>query len=146
MQLVHAITEDRGNYTFVVYNYYSGDVKEVRVDADKIALYEDRSSLENLPQACPFLRFDRETGKAWCTVHLTRPDICRDYCCWRLLIRDAQGRRAGRVLYQRTFLPDTAELGRLWEEMKPTLNGLDDREWDTAVIRFLTAAGYRVRQ
>ncbi|WFN34544.1 YkgJ family cysteine cluster protein [Methanogenium sp. S4BF] len=146
MQLVHAITEDRGNYTFVIYNYYSGDVKEVRVDADKIALYEDRSSLENLPQACPFLRFDRETGKAWCTVHLTRPDICRDYCCWRLLIRDAQGRRAGRVLYQRTFLPDTTELGGLWEEMKPTLNGLDDREWDKAVIRFLTAAGYRVRQ
>ncbi len=146
MQLVHTITEERGNYTFVVCNYYSGDVKEVRVDADKIALYEDRSSLENLPQACPFLRFDTETGKAWCTVHLTRPDICRDYCCWRLLIRDAQGRRAGRVLYQRTFLPDTPELGRLWEEMKPTLNGLDDREWDKAVIRSLTAAGYRVRQ
>ena len=145
MRLVHAITEDRGNYTFVVYNYYSGDVKEVRVDADKIALYENRSSLEGLPDACSFLRFDTE-GKAWCTVHLTRPEICRDYCCWRLLIRDVQGKRAGRVLYQRTFLADNAELGRLWEEMKPTLTGLNDKEWDKAIIRFLTAAGYQVRE
>ncbi|GAB7015917.1 hypothetical protein [Methanogenium cariaci] len=145
MNLVHTITEDRGDNTFVVYNYYSGEVTEVRVDADKTALYEDTRSLENLPDACPFLRFDTE-GKAWCTVHLTRPEICRDYCCWRLLIYDAQGRRAGRVLYQRTFVPDTAELGRLWEEEKPKLSGLTDREWDVAVIGFLTKAGYRVRQ
>lgn len=145
MNLVHVITEDRGDYTFVVYNYYSGDVKEVRVDADKYALYEDRSSLEGLPDACPFLRFDTD-GKAWCTVHLTRPDICRDYCCWRLLISDAQGKRVGRVLYQRTFLSDNDELGKLWEEMKPTLTGLSDREWDAVVTRFLVAAGYRVRE
>ena len=145
MRLVHVITEVRGDHTFVVYNYYSGDVKEVRVDADKYALYEDRSSLEGLPDACPFLRFDT-VGKAWCTIHLTRPDICRDYCCWRLLIRDAQGKRAGRVLYQRTFLTDNDELGKLWEQMKPTLTGLSDREWDDTVIRNLTTAGYHVRK
>jgi hypothetical protein len=146
MQLVHTIKEDRGNYTFVIYNYYSGDVKEVRVDADKIALYEDKSSLSDLPQACPFLRFDKDTGKAWCTVHLTRPEVCRDYCCWRLIIRDAQGRRAGRVLYQRTFLSDTAELEGLWGQIKPTLNDLTDEEWDDALIKSLTAAGYCVQQ
>ncbi len=146
MQLVHAITEDRGDYTYVIYNYYTGEVKEVRVDPDKIALYEDRSSLDNLPEACPFLRFDQENGKAWCTVHLTRPSICRDYCCWRLLILDAEGRRAGRVLYQRTFLSDSAALGRLWEQVKPTLNGLDDKEWDDVVISMLMASGYHVRR
>ena len=145
MQLVHWITEDRGDYTFVVYNYYSGDVKEVRVDPDKYALYEDRSSLENLPEACPFLRFDSDTGKAWCTVHQTRPDICRDYCCWRLLVLDAQGRRAGRVLYQRTFIPDSPALALIWERVKPSLNGLDDKEWEDAVISMLMASGYHVR-
>jgi hypothetical protein len=146
MQLVHSVTEDLGTYRFVVYNYYSGDVKEVRVDPDKIALFEDRSSLEALPEACLFLRFDPENGKAWCTVHQTRPEICRDFCCWRLLILDSQGRRAGRVLYQRTFVPDSPALTRLWEQVKPTLNGLGDAEWDDAVIRNLTASGYRVRQ
>jgi hypothetical protein len=146
MQLVHTVTEDRGNYTFVVYNYYNGEVKEVRVDPDKTALYEDRSSIDNLPEACPFLRFDQETGKAWCTVHLTRPSICRDYCCWRLLILDAEGRRVGRVLYQRTFLCDNAALRQFWEQVKPTLNGLGDNEWDDAVIALLTASGYHVRR
>ena len=81
MRNVHAVIEERGDYTFVIRNFYSGDVKEVQVDPDKIALFEDRSSIEELPDACPFLRFDGKTGKSWCTVHLTRPEICRDYCC-----------------------------------------------------------------
>lgn len=87
---VHTVIEERGNYTFVVYNAYSGDVKEVRVDPDKIALFEDASSIAELPDACPFLRFetprdspapshgnvafDGKKGKAWCTV----PDTSRD--------------------------------------------------------------------
>ncbi len=146
MRDVHETIEERGNYTFVVHNAYSGDADEVRVDPDKIALFEDRSSIEELPDACPFLRFDRKTGKAWCTVHLTRPDICRDYCCWRLLILDSQGKRAGRVMYQTTFLPENDELSRLWERVQPTLNGLCGTEWDDALINILTAAGYRVRR
>jgi hypothetical protein len=145
MKLVHDIVEERGDYTFVLFNHYSFEREEVRVDPDKIALFEDRSSLEGLPEACPFLRFDT-AGKAWCTVHLTRPYICRAYCCWRLLILDADGKRAGRVLYQRTFLPDTDTLGRLWERVKPTLEGLSDEDWDEALIVTLTASGYRVRR
>jgi len=146
MRDVHATIEECGNYTFIVHNAYTGDVKEVRVDPDKIALFEDASSIDGLPDACPFLRFDGKTGKAWCTVHLTRPYLCREYCCWRLLILDARGKRAGRVMYQTTFIPDSDELGRLWERMQPTLNGLSGTEWDDAVISMLTAAGYRIRR
>jgi uncharacterized protein len=146
MRIVHATIEERGNYTFIVHNAYNGDVKEVRVDPDKIALFEDRSSIEELPDACPFLRFDEKAGKALCTVHLTRPDLCREYCCWRLLILDPRGKRAGRVMYQTTFLPDDDELSRLWERVQPTLNGLCGTEWDGAVIDALTKAGYRVRR
>ena len=143
---VHRNIEERGDYTFVVHNFYTGDVKEVRVDPDKIALFEDESSLEGLPDACRFLRFDRETGKAWCTVHQTRPDLCSEYCCWRLLILDAQGKRAGRILYQTTFVPDDDAIRDLWERMQPTLNGLSGTDWDDAVIRILTASGYRIRR
>jgi hypothetical protein len=145
MQDVHRIIEKRGNYTFVIHNHYTGDVKEVQVDPDKIALFEDKSSLEGLPDACRFLRFDKK-GKAWCTVHLTRPDLCREYCCWRLLILDSQGKRTGRVMYQTTFLPDNDALSRLWERVEPTLSGLSGAEWDDALIRILTASGYRVRR
>jgi uncharacterized protein len=146
MRDVHATIEELGNYTFVVHNAYTGDVKEVQIDTDKIALFEDESSIEELPDACPFLRFDRGIGKAWCTVHLTRPDLCREYCCWRLLILDSTGKRAGRVMYQTLFLPDNDELSRLWERVEPALSGLSGAEWDDAVIDALTAAGYRVRR
>ncbi|MDK2915469.1 MAG: hypothetical protein PWR25_26 [Euryarchaeota archaeon] len=161
MGTVHAVIEERGDHTFVVRNGYSGDVKEVRVDLDKIALFMDASSIAELPDACPFLRFEaprvspaqsyenaafKGKGKAWCTVHRTRPEICRDYCCWRLLILDSCGRRVGRVMHRRTFVPDTDELRRLWEQVQPTLNGLSGTEWDDAVIDILTAAGYRVRR
>ncbi|NYT05567.1 MAG: YkgJ family cysteine cluster protein [Methanomicrobiales archaeon] len=146
MRLVHSITARPGRHTFVVTNHYSGEVKEVRVDPDKIALFEDTQSIASLPEACPFLRFSPESGKAWCTVHATRPEICRDYCCWRLLILDAAGQRAGRVLYQRTFLADAPALSRIWEEMKHEVQGLDDSAWDEAIVRTLVAAGYRVRR
>lgn len=145
MKLVHSIVEELGDHTFVLFNHYCFERREVRVDPDKIAIFEDRSSIEKMPEACPFLRFD-PAGKAWCTVHQTRPYICRSYCCWRLLILDASGKRAGRVLYQRTFLPDTDALARLWEEVKPTLEGLSNEEWDETLTRTLAASGYRVRR
>lgn len=145
MRDVHRTIEERGNHTFVVHNHYTGDVDEVRVDPDKIALFEDRSSIEELPGACPFLRFDGETGKAWCTVHLTRPDLCREYCC-RLLILDSRGKLAGRVTYQTALIPENDDLGRLWERVQPTVDGLRGAEWDEKLIRILTEAGYRVRR
>jgi Fe-S-cluster containining protein len=145
MQDVHRIIEECGDYTFVVHNHYTGDRDEVRVDPDKIALFEDRSSIEGLPGACRFLRFDT-AGKAWCTVHQTRPDICREYSCWRLLILDSEGKRAGRVMYQTMLVPDNEALGQLWEKVQPRLEGLCGTEWDDEVIRILTASGYRVRR
>lgn len=145
MRDVHRVIEERGNYTSVVHNHYTGDAEEVRVDPDKIALFEDESSIEGLPNACPFLRFDAKTGKALCTVHLTRPDLCREYCC-RLIILDSLGKLAGRVTYQTALIPDTDEFGRLWERVQPTVDGLSGTAWDDAVIEILTAAGYRVRR
>ena len=77
--LVHSITEDRGNYEFVVFNRYTNESNVVTVDAEKHALFDDKSIFTSLPEACPFFRHQPGSEKAFCTVHLTRPDICRDY-------------------------------------------------------------------
>lgn len=146
MQDVYRIIEECGDHTFVVHNHYTGDADTVRVDPDKIALFEDKSSIEKLPGACRFLRFDAETKNASCTIHQTRPDICRDYCCWRLLILDANGKQAGRVMYRTMLVPDDEALGQLWERVHPRLEGLCGADWDDEVIRILTASGYRVRR
>jgi len=145
MRDVYRVIEERGDYTFVVHNHYTGDTDEVRVDPDKTALFDDGSSIGGLPDACFFLRFDDETKKAWCTIHLTRPALCREYCC-RMLVFDPQGRLAGRVTYQTALIPETEELGRLWEEVQPALDRLRGTEWDDTFIHILTAAGYSVRR
>ena len=143
--LVHIIQEDNGDYQFLVRNQYTGEKTAVAVDPDKIALYSDKSIFSERPEACPFFRYDRTSAKGYCTAHLTRPEICRDYGCWRLLILDVTGKRAGRIMGQRHLAADDENLTRLFEKKINNLAGLDDAAWDKEVIRVLVAAGYTVR-
>ncbi len=48
-------------------------------------------------------------------------------------------------MYQRTFLPDDAELILLWERCIDGLNEPDDVKWDREITRILISAGYTVR-
>lgn len=143
--LVHTIKEDYGNYRFLVNNQYTGEKTVVTVDPDKIALFCDKSIFGERPEACPFFRYDRASLKGYCTVHLTRPEICRDYGCWRLLILDPEGKRAGRIMCQRHLASEDESLTRLFEEHVNHLVEPDDAAWDERVIRVLVAAGYTVR-
>jgi Fe-S-cluster containining protein len=143
--LVHVIKEDYGNYHFLVNNQYTGEKTAVSVDPDKISLYCDTSIFLERPEACPFFRYDAPSAKGYCTVHRTRPDICRDYGCWRLLILDSQGKRAGRIMYQRHLASEDETLTRLFEEQIRPLGALDDETWDNRLLRILGDAGYTVR-
>ena len=129
----------------MVRNEYTGEETAVTVDPDKVLLFLDRCIFEELPEACPFFRTDQKTEKAYCTVHLTRPEICRDYGCWRLLILNFRGRRAGRIMYQRHLVSEDATLTRLFEECIDPISEPDDAAWDDKVIRILSKAGYSVR-
>ena len=144
--LVHSIHKDLGNFHFIVYNLYTSDETEVTVDADKHELFLDKSIFAKLPEACPFFRHMPGSEKAYCTVHLTRPDICQDFSCWRLLILNHTGRRVGRVMFRRSLVTEDAFLTRIWEECIDPLPETDDTLWDKEVVRILTRAGYSVRQ
>ena len=144
MGYVFEIVADHGGYAFTVRNQYLGDQTEVQVAPEMLPLFLDRAVFERYPHACPFLRFD-PGGKAFCTVHLTRPDMCRDFGCWRLLILRPDGRRAGRVMCQSHFCPDDSDLARLWEERIRPIDDPGGAEWDRSVISILTRAGYQVR-
>ncbi|ABS56145.1 hypothetical protein Mboo_1628 [Methanoregula boonei 6A8] len=144
--LVHSITEDRGNYTFVVFNRYTNESNVVVVDPDKQALYDDRAIFDKLPEACPFFRHQPGSEKAFCTVHLTRPDICRDYGCWRMLILSRTGRRAGRIMFSRYLCSEDPFVTRIFTECIDPVHEPDDNRWDDLVIRVLTERGYTVRK
>ncbi len=142
--LVHKIKEDRGDYRFLIYNQYTGEKTAVVVDPDKVGLFLDKSIFTERPEACPFFRYEKLSAKGYCTVHLTRPEICRDYGCWRLLILDSVGKRAGRIMGQRHLASDDAALIRLFDEHINNLVEPDDAVWDDTVIRVLVREGYKV--
>src|SRR5512137_584281 len=110
--LVHVVQQDYGNFRFLIRNQYTGEKTTVAVDLDKVTLFSDRSIFLEHPEVCPFFRRDNVSGKGYCTVHQTRPEICRDYGCWRLLILDAGGRRAGRIMCQRHLASEDEALTR----------------------------------
>ena len=143
--LVHVIEKDYGDLRFLIKNQYTGERTAVTVDPDKAALFSDTAIFQERPEACPFFRYDTVSEKGFCTVHLTRPEICRDYGCWRILILDYRGKRAGRIMGQRHLASEDEALTRLFEEHINHLIEPDDSAWDDQVMRVLTAAGYTVR-
>jgi Fe-S-cluster containining protein len=143
MGYVFSIIADRGEYAYTVRNQYLGDMTDVQVVPEMIPLFCDRGIFDRYPHACPFLRFNSD-GKAFCTVHLTRPELCRIYGCWQLLIQDARGRRAGRVMQAGHISFDDDLLRHIWENHIRSLDRTDDQEWERNVIRILEKFGYTV--
>lgn len=143
MGYVFEIVADHGEYAFTVRNQYLGNLTDVQVAEAMIPLFSDRSIFHRHPKACPFLRFD-PGGTAFCTVHLTRPELCRIYGCWRLLIRDSRGRRAGRVMQAGQVSFDDEILRHIWESRIRPLDRTDEEEWQRKVARTLQRFGYTV--
>jgi len=141
---VHSILESYGNYRFLIYNQYTGEEIPVEVDPDKREIFEDKSIFSTLPDACPFFRYQPGSELAYCTVHLTRPEICQDYRCWRLLILNHNGRRVGRIRCIRTLSSDDPHLTRVWELCIENNAEPDDAVWETGMIRILTRNGFTV--
>jgi hypothetical protein len=136
---VLSVLEEYGSYRFLLVNKYTGEKNQVEVDLDKQSLFMEQDAL---PAACPFLRYRDHVG--YCTVHLTRPEMCRDFGCWRLLILDPSGKRAGRVMQARFFSSESPALVLLWEERIRTLDEREDEDWDREVIAILSREGYSV--
>ncbi len=142
----HTIWETRSDVEFMVNNQFTGEKILVIVDQDKKDLFFDKSIFLDEHGACPLLRYNRGDNNAYCTVHLTRPEICRDYGCRRLLILNSQGRRSGRIIYNRAFFSEDVILTKLWNECIDLLKEPDDELWDEKITSFLIHTGYTVRK
>lgn len=134
--------EQSGSDMFRIRFTVTGEERVVTLDPDKHDLFFQtpvRSAM-----ACPFLR-KAPDGAVICTVHLTRPDLCRQYGCFRLLILDREGRRAGRVMTNsRYFKAVTPEAQTIWQDRCRTLSIADEALWEDEVDRVFMREGYRV--
>lgn len=142
--LVHIVVGTMSDDRFIVLNRYSNERSLVTLDPDKTALFADRGIFASLPEACPFFRTGPDDGLGYCCVHLTRPLICRDFGCWRILILTQAGKRAGRIMERYTFVSEDDLLRQTWDQHSGSLKGLEGDEWDEAATRLFTNAGFVV--
>ena len=77
---VFGIIKQTGPFEYLIQYLITGVQQIVTIDPDKKDLFSHSTILDKRPLACPFLRFD-DTGLALCTIHHTRPDLCRIYLC-----------------------------------------------------------------
>lgn len=141
---VIGIREQIGPSGFLIWYKITGEERQVWIDPDKQELFQRQDIRKSRPMACPFLR-ERSRGSTVCTVHQTRPDICRQYACFRMLILGPGGERLGRVVdASRFFTTMDPDLRELWDREILGREIGDETDWEAFVERILSAAGYRV--
>ncbi|RQD79527.1 MAG: YkgJ family cysteine cluster protein [Methanocalculus sp. MSAO_Arc1] len=136
--------KDYGEQRYLIRNCYTGERTAVQISPGLLHRFLDDETSGERPEACPFFRFDPDERKGYCCVHLTRPAICRDYGCWRILISNADGERLGRIMGSRHLSTEDPKLLALFRDETAALSPLPDSDWDDAVILILRRAGYTV--
>lgn len=138
------ICEEIRPFTFRIGYMATGEEREVTVDTDKRDLFRLNTITRIRPMACPFLR-SLSSGTFACSVHDSRPDLCRQYSCFRILICDASGKRIGRVRdASRCFSTMDATLHNLWHREIDSAEIPDEMRWEEHVERVLSREGYNV--
>jgi uncharacterized protein len=138
-----SIREQMGPHEFRIM-YTTGEERVVSVDPDKLDLFRVLEPTDKKPIACPFLR-SRDPNRRICTVHASRPELCRNYICSRILILDRDGKRAGRVPHgTRSFTTEDRTLLGIWRSAVGDAPVSDDEQWEHFVDDIFTRAGYRV--
>jgi Fe-S-cluster containining protein len=141
---VIGIRERTGPAEYLIWYKITGEERRVWIDPDKQELFCNQDILKKRPMACPFLR-ETGAGSAICSVHYTRPDLCRQYGCFRILVLGKMGERLGRVIDgSRYFTTADSGLKAIWD--REIAGMVIDREdaWEDHVERVLTAAGYTI--
>jgi len=69
---------------------------------------------------CIFMRKNPEGPGTVCAIYATRPQVCREFRCYHMLIYNAGGTIAGRMVGHHDILTDDPDLARIWsDEVKP---------------------------
>jgi Fe-S-cluster containining protein len=139
------IEEETGPLMLRIRFVVTGNEVDVMIDEDKQALFRNKEHNDLQTGACPLLR--RDNNKiALCTIHQTRPYLCRIYTCFRLLVFGGpDGHYRGRVLDgTRFFSTMDADLRRIWETKIEGVTIPDETAWENFVSEVFEQAGYKV--
>lgn len=99
-------------------------------------------------KSCPFLCGKKDGDGFTCAIYATRPPICREFRCYRMLVCDRCGDYTGKVIGAGEIRTADDELARLWKEKIAAIPhahppGSSDPDWVKKVTGILAAHGYR---
>lgn len=98
---------------------------------------------EKRKNRCVFMH-KKEDGEGFsCIIYPSRPQVCREFRCYRMLIYNREGRLCGRVVGRSNLVTEDGELLRIWNEKIAGLPHNDDSGWERDAIALLSQNGYR---
>lgn len=103
---------------------------------------------DSTEKKCAFLRKNPGGNGYVCTIYPTRPSVCREFRCYRMLIYNRDGQLAGKVIGQNEIRTADEPLAALWKEHIVHLPHnsrphVPDPAWMTRVMDILACHGYR---
>jgi len=94
-------------------------------------------------KGCPFIRKNQNGSGIACAIYATRPQICREFRCYRMVIYNSAGHECGRILGRNELKTNDEPLARIWKEsIAQRLPHHSYMRWETAVIEALADHGY----
>jgi uncharacterized protein len=91
---------------------------------------------------CRFVRKNPDGNGMVCAIYATRPKVCRDFRCYRMLIRTREGTICGRVTGKNTLRTEDAALETLWTDQVAGIPYGDPAAWTKNIAGILAENGY----
>jgi uncharacterized protein len=110
--------------------------------ADEFETGQPLPSSGSEKKTCRFLRNNRQGDGTTCAIYQTRPKLCRDFRCYRMLIRTREGIICGRVIGKNAIRTEDVALEKLWNGQVAAIPYGDPAEWTKNVAAILTEHGY----
>ena len=96
-----------------------------------------------LKKGCPFMRRNRNGNGIACAIYTTRPRICREFRCYRMVIYTPDSRECARIMGRNELKTNDQRLAEIWKDQITSLPHTDDTWWEKTVIATLADHGYR---
>ena len=78
-----------------------------------------------------------------CAIYTTRPKVCRDFRCYRMVIYSRDGGPCGRVIGKNTLRTGDPALQNIWDGQVSRVPCDDPGLWSRQVAAILADNGYR---
>jgi uncharacterized protein len=113
------------------------------VEDDFIESYPQDPDNGKPAKGCPFMQKNLTGDGFTCAIYATRPRVCKDFRCYRMLIFDGDGHECGRLMARHDLRTTDETLARIWKEEIALLACDDGTRWMKLVIDTLAVHGYR---